>query len=88
MVGNHANHVAIRKRTVFGAHFSGPKIRLGLQTLGTCKRKPMQWTYGARRMGVTGENKSGHILVRTHVHKKAQISKNSGGMSGVLELSY
>ena len=31
--------------------------------------------------------KSGHILVRTHVRKRAQILKNSGGMSGDLKLA-
>lgn len=34
---------------------------------------------------VIGENKSGHISVRTHVRRRAQILRNSGGMSGVLE---
>jgi hypothetical protein len=54
-------------------------------TFPASPRKPKQWTYGAWWIGVIGENKSGHISVRTHVRRRAQILKNSGGMSGVLD---
>jgi hypothetical protein len=64
---------------------SGLKIRLGLHIPDSAHGAAMQWTYRARRAAVIG-GKSGHISVRTHVRRKAQILRNSEGMSGVLKV--